>query len=210
LSALLSLFEAALQGGDFLFVELADSVGQPAEQGDAHFVHGKVAGGDGIAEAKIVEYGGGVAPGFGIVEVELLQEFEVAGALLTQVAGVLKFGLQAMEFVAVGLIVVAGFVEGFADGPGLEALGAAEPPETSGDAFDEGVFDDILGFVVVEEALEEGAEILGAFGIVFGDDDVGGEEAMLDGVFGGSGLAIGRLRAGGFPGVLLVGAAFFG
>ena len=45
--------------------------------------------------------------------------------------------------------------------------------------------------------------------VAFGDDDLSGEQAVLEGVAAGSGLALGRFGAGGFLGVFDVGMALF-
>jgi len=101
-------------------------------------------------------------------------------------------------------------VESAADGADFEALGAAESPVASGDTLDERFFDDALRLKPGDEVGEEGVEIglaLGGVGRV--DDDVLGEEAVLEGVAGGAGFAFRRLGAGGLLDVTAVGGAFF-
>jgi hypothetical protein len=98
-----------------------------------------------------------------------------------------------------------------ADGADLEALGAAEPPVAGGDALDEGLLDESLGFELGDEIGEEGVKVGLAF-VAVGriDDDVLGEEPVLEGVARGAGLAAGGPGAGGVLGVALVGGALFG
>lgn len=200
------LREAVLNGGDLLFVELADPLGQIAEEDFAHPRSGKFADVGGIAGLKPVEHRAGVVEGLGIIEVQGLEELKVVGTLVAQVAGVLKLSLKAVDVVLVGTVAALTFIEGFTEGADLEALSASQPPETGGDAFDEGPFDYIPWIELFEEAFEESLELFGSFrAVAGGDDDLGGEEAVPDGVACGAGLAAGGFGTGRLLGVAAVG-----
>lgn len=90
-------------------------------------------------------------------------------------------------------------------------MGAAEAPVADGDAFDEGLFQRAGGLEVRDEVGEKSVEILGALvGRGCLDDDSLGEQAVLEGVHGGTGFSLGRLGAGGALGVGAVGGGLFG
>ena len=97
------------------------------------------------------------------------------------------------------------------DRAGFEAVGAAESPVADGDALDEGLLDDAVGFEFVDEVGEEGVEFGADFvGVGSGHDDGLGEQAMLEGVAGDFGFALGCGGTGGFLRVLLIGEALLG
>ena len=66
-----------------------------------------------------------------------------------------------------------------------------------GGALDEGFFDDAEGLEVGVEVVEEGVEFfLGLEAVAVEDEDFFGEEAVLEGVHAGAGLAFGGYGAG--------------
>ena len=97
-----------------------------------------------------VEVGAGFFGGGGVSEVgEALEELQVV-AVDVEVGLVAGEGIfEVFEVVLSVEISAAAFVEGFADGAGLEALGAAESPEAGGDAVDEHPLDNVAGVEVV-------------------------------------------------------------
>lgn len=104
-----------------------------------------------------------------------------------------------------------GALAGGEDGLGFEAQGAAEAPVAGGDGVDEGFLGVGLRAVVVEQAEQEDAELLADFmGVIVAQNQVAGEEAVFEGVAGGTGLAFGRAGAGGLPGVGAVGGELGG
>jgi hypothetical protein len=101
-------------------------------------------------------------------------------------------------------------VEGVADGAELEALGAAESPVGGGEARDEHLLDDAAGLDFAAEIGDEGVEVVGVLGAVAAEnDDLAGEQAVLESVAGGAGLAFGGTRSGGPASVLAVGLKLF-
>lgn len=99
-----------------------------------------------------------------------------------------------------------GFVEVFADGAGVEALGAGESPADAGDSLDEEAFKNAFGAKLFAESFEEGVELLGGFrAVARSDEDVSGEQAVGEGVLGGGFFALLGGGAGGTRGVPAVG-----
>jgi hypothetical protein len=89
-------------------------------------------------------------------------------------------------------------------GGGEPGAGAAEAPFGVGHFADAAFLLEAGGVVFGVEEVEEELEF---GGIVAGEEDGGGAEAVLEGVAGGGGLAGGGARAGGVLGVGLVGGA---
>jgi len=80
-----------------------------------------------------------------------------------------------------------------ADGADFELLGAAEAPEASGDAVDQGAANGVVRSVWLMEVVEEGFEVAGGLAAgAFVDEDLIGEEAVVAAVLGGSVFAFGR------------------
>ncbi len=85
---------------------------------------------------------------------------------------------------------------GVGDGDHLETGGTGQAPVAQGDALDEEVVEGALGAELATDAFEQGVEVFGGFGGVGFEDGVGGEQAVLDGVLGDGGFALGRAGAG--------------
>ena len=74
-------------------------------------------------------------------------------------------------------------------------LGAAEAPVAGSGALDEGFFDDALGLEVGVEVVEESVEFFAGFGAVaVEDEDLLGEEDVLESVRAGAGAPNCRFR----------------
>ncbi len=90
---------------------------------------------------------------------------------------------------------VAGFFEGVVEEEvGFDGREAAEAPAGGGEGFDEFGFEGRGGGEVVEVGGDEGAVVVGGFG---GKEDLFGVEAVLEGVLGRAGEAVGGGGAGG-------------
>lgn len=97
----------------------------------------------------------------------------------------------------------------FADDGGFGNDGAAVAPHAVGDLGDEVFLEGAFGFEFVEEGVDEGVVFLAAlFEVGRIDDDVGGVEAVGDGVAAGTRFALGGAGAGGFLGAFAVGCDF--
>ena len=98
---------------------------------------------------------------------------------------------------------VDGFVQASGEEAGFEGGGAEEGLLGEGDALDGEELLGVDGAVIVDEVgleVGDGVEVFEA-----DDGEVGGGEAVLAGVLGGAGLALGGARAGGAGGVGAVG-----
>ena len=169
---------------------------------------GGTEGGDGKdAVGNPVELGTGLFGGDGVVQVgEAMEVLQVIAEVIA--AGQLgnEGFLEGFDVLFGFEVVAAAFVERFADGPDLERLGAAETLDGGGEAVDVQALDDVARAEVVFQLVEQGAEVLGALGAVAsGDDDLIGEQAVLEGVAAGAAFALGGAGAGGFLGVGAVG-----
>jgi hypothetical protein len=98
-----------------------------------------------------------------------------------------------------------GALAGLVDGYGLEAHGPVQTPETRGDAFDAEGFEEVAGFVLAEQFFDQGVEFVGVFDGVIGGNDIASEQAVLEGVAAGTGLAFGGLGAAGLAAVAAAG-----
>jgi hypothetical protein len=89
-------------------------------------------------------------------------------------------------------------------------MGAAESPVGGGEARDEHFLDDATGLEFVAEIGDEGVEVGGVLGAIATDnDDLAGEQSVLEGVSGGAGLAFGGAWSGGPASVFAVGLKLF-
>jgi hypothetical protein len=133
-------------------------------------------------------------PGQGVGAVLGSGDFDVAGDLVG-------------EGVDQAVIAIEGFVEAAGHQSGFESGGAKEGLLGEGHALDGEKLLGIDGLVEGDEVLAEAVN-----GVEFfkpDDGEVGGGEAVLAGVLGGGGLALGRARSGGAGGVGAVGGEAF-
>jgi hypothetical protein len=148
--------------------------------------------------------------GHGSVDVPLDHRF-VADEAVEDVGlweDLVVLGLGREELVEAGNDGLAGLA-GLLDGFGLEAVGAAQTPVAGGQTLDEELLEGALGLQVFGEGNEEVVVVVVGFvRVLGGQDDLVGEQAVLDGVLGGAGFAFGGPGAGGFFGVGPVGGAF--
>jgi len=137
--------------------------------------------------------------GEGVFELGGLVGGEAIGGLVEQfgetlfeglvVSGVVQILAEFVDFSPEGV----GSFEESAQGADLEALNAAESPEAGGDAFHEGLFDEITRLQLDAKVGEESVEVLLTLvGVGVVKDDVAGQESVLEGVARGAGFAGGR------------------
>jgi hypothetical protein len=89
---------------------------------------------------------------------------------------------------------------------GFEVTGAAETPGGNDDLLEDEFFERADGVEVAGEGLGKSVEFLRVLGI---DDDVGGGEAVLEGVEADAGFALGGAGAGAFLGIAAIGVDLF-
>ncbi|MBI2954168.1 MAG: hypothetical protein HYY30_07630 [Chloroflexi bacterium] len=133
----------------------------------------------------------------GLVAVELFEDLEIGQAVTGVQARVIGAGAAQQNGLG------AGDVAGFGAGD------AAKAPGIDGDVLDAGLLEGVLGVVIINKGLNESGEVLGVlvedWGVSQGSDKCFGANAVLEGVEGDAGFALGGLRAGRFLGVTTVG-----
>ncbi|MBI4322100.1 MAG: hypothetical protein HY675_26715, partial [Chloroflexi bacterium] len=133
----------------------------------------------------------------GLVAVELFEGGEIGQAVALVQARVLRAWASAKDLLGAG------------DVTGLGADDATQTPATNGDVLDASLLDGALGMEVIGEGLEEVGEVLGVLieegGALQSSDERAGADAVLEGVQGDAGFALGGLGAGRTLGVTAVG-----
>jgi hypothetical protein len=160
-----------------------------------------------VGAAEIV---GGLLEFAGLVGGALVER---PGDQLGQAAFEQQVLLGFAEFLAQleeGLGVLVGGLQGGTDGAEFESLGAAEAPVGGGDALDEGFLDQATGLELGQQVVEDGVELGAVLGGVGGLEEVPGEQAVLEGVSAGAGLALRGTGAGGAAGVAAIGTKLQG
>ena len=141
--------DVALETGDVGF-EVVELTLEASDQVVAEVGGGKIAGRGEDVGGDGVEVGTGFFRGGRVAEVrEALKKLKVGAVAFRGGLGVGEGIFQVFEALLGFEVVAAALVEGFADGTGLEALGAAQSPEAGGDAVDEHPLDDVVGVEVV-------------------------------------------------------------
>lgn len=111
--------------------------------------------------------------------------------------------------IVLGLPGVDGVGSGIFDRGGFGAEDAAEPPVLSSDLGYEQFFANTLRSKLGREAGEEVVEFIGMLITGAGSEEIGGEDAMGDGITGGDGFASGSTGAGRAEGVGAIGGELF-
>jgi hypothetical protein len=141
--------EVALETGNVGF-EVVELTLEASDQVVAEVRGGKIAGRREDVSGDGVEVGTGFLRGGRVAEVgEAMEELQVGTMAFGSGLGVGEGVFQVLEALFGFKVVAVTFVEGFADGTGLEALGAAQSPEAGGDAVDEHPLDNVAGVEVV-------------------------------------------------------------